>query len=69
MGRDFKDVADELLEFILWAEDLKTTDGKPAYSFCVDAMLRFNREMATYKILHDQKPASRKRTRTRKAYL
>jgi len=69
VARDFKDVADELLEFILWAEDLKTKDGKPAHSFCLDAMQRFNREMGTYKILHSQKPASRKRTKTRKAYL
>ena len=69
MGRDFKDVADELLEFILWAQDLKNKDGTPAHSFCLSAMQRFNREMATYKILHSQKPASRKKPRTRKAYL
>ena len=69
MASDFKGVADEVLDFILWAQDLKTKDGKPAHSFCLSAMQRFNREMETYKILHSQKPASRKKPRTRKAYL
>jgi len=51
------------LEYIQWAEDLKTDKGEPANSFCLAAMQRFNREIATYKILHAQKRIKAKRLR------
>ena len=65
MARPFSKEVDELLEFIQWAEDLKTDKGEPANSFCLTAMQRFNREMATYKILHSQKKYKQKKKRTR----
>jgi len=66
LARPFSEEVDELLEFIQWAEDLKTDKGEPANSFCLTAMQRFNREMAIYKILHAQKKNKRKKRRTRR---
>ena len=65
MARPFSQEVDVLLEYIQWAEDLKTDKGNPANSFCLTAMQRFNREMATYKILHAQKKYKPKKKRTR----
>jgi uncharacterized Fe-S cluster-containing radical SAM superfamily enzyme len=65
LASPFSEEVDELLEFIQWAEDLKTDKGEPANSFCLTAMQRFNREMATYKILHAQKKYKQKKKRSR----
>ena len=63
MARPFSQEVDVLLEYIQWAEGLKTDKGEPANSFCLAAMQRFNKEMATYKILHAQKRIKAKRLR------
>tara|TARA_Y100001968_G_C19072102_1_gene578890 strand:+ start:80 stop:283 length:204 start_codon:yes stop_codon:yes gene_type:complete len=65
VDRPFSQELDDLLDFIQWAEDLKTKKGEPANSFCLAAMQRFNREMATYKILHSQKKYKPKKKRLR----
>jgi hypothetical protein len=65
LASPFSEEVDELLDFIQWAEDLKTDKGEPANSFCLTAMQRFNREMATYKILHAQKKYKQKKKRSR----
>ena len=54
MADEFQREADQFLDLISWAEDLVDEKGKPANSFFLAAMKRFNREMATYKILHKQ---------------
>ena len=61
MARRFQDEMDQLLELISWAEGLVDDKGNPANSFCLVAMQRFNREMATYLILHKQQKCKSKK--------
>ena len=61
MANKFLDVADVLLEYILWADGLEDSEGNSANSFCLTAMERFNREMKSYQILHKQQKCKSKK--------